>query len=531
MAFIENHIYHITPIAPIHLGCDKDYFPYSFIIDNNTLFYCEPSNFSSSLPQNKFQEFAQKALPHNNNSMSELQRFAYKNKTFVKLNSNKKILVTDAINHEYTKKQQKLSESFNQFNIERTAYNPANDSYLITGTSIKGAIRTALLNLMARKNSSALPRINKNSADGKKDGETQKKLLGGDFSTDPLRLIKIGDASSNNDTIGVIGQTVMVKRNQVDGKTIDKNSPSQFVEVLVPGQMNAFEGKISINNFDIKHKEMPKFSFSLQEIIHACNEFYLPIFEEEFAKLAMLRILDRTWDESMTNMQNSELFADIRANKVMLIRIGKHSGAESITIKNARSIKIMGKNGGQTEYRDAPTTYWLYTESRKPNNTMPFGWALISFDNEYLPSSNIFSSLFEKFNQKLQAGLQHAKSDINELKIEIERQRTEEEEKSKKQALEEAQAKVKQAAFESMSDEQKTIQTIKDGLSNEAFKNAGAGTDYDQLIKAAIDTACKQNWPHELKTELKEVAIQGASYLGIDAKKNKKYKELLRLLN
>jgi len=63
----------------------------------------------------------------------------------------------------------------------------------------------------------------------------------------------------------------------------------------------------------------------------------------------------------------------------MLIRIGRHSGAESLTIRGNRDIRIMrGKE--KPVFIDHATTIWLASDQKKvkdPSNLIPFGWSCI----------------------------------------------------------------------------------------------------------------------------------------------------------
>lgn len=63
-----------------------------------------------------------------------------------------------------------------------------------------------------------------------------------------------------------------------------------------------------------------------------------------------------------------------------MLRIGRHSGAEAVTIEGNRHIKIMRGKGQQPKYLDHTTTIWLASETSKPNTNnglLPFGWAVM----------------------------------------------------------------------------------------------------------------------------------------------------------
>ncbi|PIP06707.1 MAG: hypothetical protein COX51_08160, partial [Syntrophobacteraceae bacterium CG23_combo_of_CG06-09_8_20_14_all_50_8] len=62
-----------------------------------------------------------------------------------------------------------------------------------------------------------------------------------------------------------------------------------------------------------------------------------------------------------------------------LLRVGRHSGAESVTIKGHRNISIKQAGGRWTDL-DHATTVWLASETRKDyfkNTLQPFGWAAL----------------------------------------------------------------------------------------------------------------------------------------------------------
>jgi len=67
-------------------------------------------------------------------------------------------------------------------------------------------------------------------------------------------------------------------------------------------------------------------------------------------------------------------------NKGVPLRIGRHSGAECVTVEGYRHIKIMQGKGKSPKFKDHATTIWLSSDSRKPQNNAnlkPFGWATL----------------------------------------------------------------------------------------------------------------------------------------------------------
>jgi CRISPR-associated protein Csm5 len=66
-----------------------------------------------------------------------------------------------------------------------------------------------------------------------------------------------------------------------------------------------------------------------------------------------------------------------KSNGALMLRIGRHSGAESVTLKRYRKIEIMQGRSKTPIELDHATTFWLASPFSNPKNTtelIPFGW-------------------------------------------------------------------------------------------------------------------------------------------------------------
>ena len=103
------------------------------------------------------------------------------------------------------------------------------------------------------------------------------------------------------------------------------------------------------------------------------NKFYVPLLESEIKILK-----DINMQVPLINEINQKFKG--RINKTaFLIRLGRHSGAETVTVKGNRFIKIKLPDNQYT-YLDHATTLWLASDEAKPkdNNVLiPFGWAVM----------------------------------------------------------------------------------------------------------------------------------------------------------
>lgn len=127
--------------------------------------------------------------------------------------------------------------------------------------------------------------------------------------------------------------------------------------------------------------------FDIRQVAHACNAFYKSILDDENRLMRERGYSDAAWDKSV-----QELLAAARdkmqEGRAFLLRVGRHSGAESVTVHGARNgnIKIMKGNGQPPEYADAAKTLWLAADEKgQTANLLPFGWLLVEVQPMDLP--------------------------------------------------------------------------------------------------------------------------------------------------
>ncbi|MDI6798366.1 MAG: hypothetical protein QMD09_15565, partial [Desulfatibacillaceae bacterium] len=187
----------------------------------------------------------------------------------------------------------------------------------------------------------------------------EKALLdGGSFETDPLRLVKVSDFMP----IGQVSSRIIyaVNKKKVPGK-YEAQGPYQILEVIEPGAV--FVGSITLVTDQGSGIKNP---ISRKALWDCIERFFAGEMKRE-----RLEIINSGVTPQDYGPQNGQ----------RLFRIGRHSGAECVTINGHRDIKIMKKKGEPPEYRDSATTLWLTSEQPKPGPSQkhaPFGWVLIS---------------------------------------------------------------------------------------------------------------------------------------------------------
>ncbi|OQX24782.1 MAG: type III-A CRISPR-associated RAMP protein Csm5 [Desulfobacteraceae bacterium IS3] len=346
----------IKTLSPLYIGCDEIYEPMGFVIDETAkqMIVFDPISFFGQMKKEDKERFSKICLKGTPSSILEIYKFLKGRKA-----EGRRIDVCGGFIEHYqktlsisVKDEKKIQQELNRFIIERTSFNPYDNRPYIPGSSVKGAIRTAYLNAMQQ-----LKKIEKGSVRDAKDLE--KSLLDWDkrgydkIENDPFRLVKVSDFMP----VGELKTKIVYAVNQ-------KKKPSEFsargiaqiLEVIEPGAI--FQGEIVIEQPE-KEAGILK-PVSLDNLLKSIALFYTKERKREDLELNHLGI------------SNFSVASDS-----LLIRIGRHSGAESITIDGHRHIKITGKRGEVPKYLDHATTLWLISEMPNPrdiSNLKPMGW-------------------------------------------------------------------------------------------------------------------------------------------------------------
>lgn len=375
-------------LSPICIGCDDVYEPTSFVIDENKkkLIEFDPLNFVSSLNSKQRDEFLMICSQDN---LLAIFKFI-KNQYNSKLGGRE----VDISNHliEHYKKVLTMSTFernavINQFTINKTAYNSQKNEPYIPGSSLKGSMRTAYLSSLAQKTNNQTFWKNcglLNEQDLKNPTSTynligkkhlakklEQKLLNGDFETDPFRMVKISDLLPVNELKTKIVYAVNRKKEPSDKPTLsEKGGVYQIFETIQPGSI--FDGILNINN--PATSSGIKLSISASTLMSSLNKFYAPLLENEIKTLKGIDI-----SVPLINSINAQFKGKINKT-AFIVSVGRHSGAEAVTIEGNRHIKILQGRDREAKYLDHSTTIWLASDSPKPQNNnylIPFGWAVL----------------------------------------------------------------------------------------------------------------------------------------------------------
>jgi len=376
----------IEAISPIHIGCDEVLSPVEFVIDSEERKLIKFSLFDllgalSLEEKNELDRISNKKDP---SALVELYKFyAYRVKDKIKKLTNiKKYDIPYELAKRYDEvlrlTQDEILQNFNNFEIPRTYFNPLTEQPIIPGSSLKGALRTGYLEFLLKKNENnpsireIIERVNNINLRTRRREineimETlEKQLLNcPNPSKDPFGALKISDLNP----ISPIETKILYQVNVSKQKGETRGRLTLPIEVIPPGAK--FEGILEIKVEAENLKQNPV-KIEMSKLIEGVWGHFRMILKNEcdLAKNIGFKIF---------GLQECHKI-DSKESKAILIKLGKHSGAEAMTIDKIRKILIR-REGGRTEYQTSPTTIWLASEQKKNNSqAMPFGWVLLRFE-------------------------------------------------------------------------------------------------------------------------------------------------------
>jgi CRISPR-associated protein Csm5 len=380
----------LTPLTPIHIGCGEDFEPTNYIIDGGVLYHFEPS--SLDLGQADRVRLFQAVGKTGVDAILDVQRFFHQRSGMCRQANRLTVQVSAGVAERYNgvgKISQREADGrkiINQLAIERTAHHPHTGKAYLPGSSLKGSLRTGWLNDLDRG-----PTIPCDEKGPRRDAasEAEAALLGGNFSSDPFRLVDVVDASGAELRTRVLLAVNRRKRRRQDRSERSRQDLSVCREAIAGGQFRALQGELRFlrapdgalaGNFPTPSKQIVDFA----TLARACNAFYGRQLSSDLDLLERLSV--GQWIKPFRDMIKS-LQPLLDQRRAMLVRVGRHSGAESVTLERRRCIRIMeGKNGSRWD-RDA-TTIWLAADSESGSADMlPFGWLLVEPANTPAPET------------------------------------------------------------------------------------------------------------------------------------------------
>jgi CRISPR-associated protein Csm5 len=155
------------------------------------------------------------------------------------------------------------------------------------------------------------------------------------------------------------------KKRQIfkDGVEVGGKGPAARRECILGGQFAALSSEVRLASLPGSHPQdkVPKSLLRWQDLAMSCNRYYEPRLYKELALLDGRGFCDPAWS-SQLNALLQALGPALKTGDCFLLRVGRHSGAENVTLDGVRDIRIMQARGMPPRSADAATTLWLAAE-------------------------------------------------------------------------------------------------------------------------------------------------------------------------
>ena len=302
----------------------------------------------------------------------------------------------------------------------------------------------------------------------------QENLLAFQFNkleTDPFRMIKVSDFLPIGEAKRRIVYAVNRKKYP---STKEPQALHQILEIVEPE--TEFVGAITVTEPE-RAAGINK-PIAMQELRKALHLFYQSEKSREDQELKGIGIAP---------------VAMATNDSIQSLRLGRHSGAECVTVLGHRKIRIMQGKGNPPKEKDHATTVWLAANSKKPalnNSLRPFGWVTL----EEIPEKewrNLLSQADQMANQRfdrLSEQVEQKKADEAIRSARLAQEQAELAKKEAEEKLRQEQLAGLQSAWESMSEQERDLASIRKDEAALRFA-ANDASDPHQNIWKKIDTA------------------------------------------
>lgn len=527
MSFLNVTHAKLSTLSPVHLGSGEDFLPTNYVIDDGWLYSFNEMGLAQALGHKLDKIKSIVHSEHGEQMLLSIQRLIHDNKEQLGKLASRNIPVAAGFVQLYKSRIGQVAQRennkrnvINQLPIMKTFINPHNQRPIVTGSAIKGAIRTAILNDLAIKAGLKRPQ------DVKDSRKLPNDLLGFRNPTeDPLKLLKISDGEyehSENLPATEIVFAVSKRRVAKDGKTA--GGPTTYLEAISGFRHQSF-------SFDIRFLNNPsqnpnhKLPSDITSLTKICNAYYLPKLVKELRELDEMNYLSDSFVRGLQQLLEGELKQAIAQNKMLLLKLGKHSGAYNKTLDNLRQIHIPQHKKVVSE---TPEVRLAATASaQQAVDLLPFGWVIIEFDNTKLCNLENFikSQAIENNAYQLKEKLYQIQQKQKQELITIEQQRQAKMAQENAKKVEEENKRIKEEEFAKQPLYAQALTKFKDCLETDKKTFKSKNRQFQQpasIVGQALITlfdAYTNDWPSEATAELKILASEAFNYLGVDRKK------------
>lgn len=361
----------LEPLTPIHIGTGETMDPLSYIMKeeggNPFLYSVDVPSWVEAHPDPAGLAglFSTKPLPEIRAHLARELR------PLVEVYGGAPVRVASREIYETYDRELASRDSANQLLIDPALKNPLTGALLVPGSSIKGAIRTAVIDWLDRNWKTNLKEaMNRDPRQGY--GRALEELLG-KVSENAFRNLKVGDFPA------ALGESVIVTAKEVrrrynpNKQGTPKNPCEATLSLSMSGQSPALYGKIAVGAHDAGRRDTAltvsmrgrEKAWTLRELMELCNEFYRERYSTERGAFYLQQHLDR----SLAALKPVDAVMAEPGPDAMILRLGHYSHVECMTVTNNQPQTRRLKDGS---FMPSGTTRTL------ADGIHPFGWARLS---------------------------------------------------------------------------------------------------------------------------------------------------------
>lgn len=306
-------------LSPLHIGTGKEIEPLDYVIAGERLYRLSFERFVTDMAEGERKAF-EGILDKGN--LLEIRKYVEErfNKESDTLYS---VEVSTQIKNLYNAKKGDIQ---NQLLIHPFIRTEGDYVPIVPGSSIKGAVRTAVISKLAAD--SGLPK----PKDFREEDAFEATVLGyKDGKDDPFRGIKTRDI--------VLGSGAMIVRDMKNAarrngqlQTNDMQIICEVSHSVISGKGIVFGAELSFDESLFSTKYLSK-TLNINLIKESCLHFYQEKMENEHEKF---------YKNSEVEKYSSQLLGTLLDKNSFLLRVGRFSGVESVTLDNYRNPKPPG---------------------------------------------------------------------------------------------------------------------------------------------------------------------------------------------
>lgn len=340
-------------LSPVHIGCGQDYAPYEYLDLGDEIAVFGAAQLVAAIPPQERHQLAKAAAEPNRPDRAVSQFITRYTDALLDQPGVRRI----------PKQAVRLPPNTNIKRIERTSFEPLTDAAYLPGSSLKGALRTAWIC-------------------------AHRELLRVAIPDDPLRLLSVADAHAVKEARAIMFlQRLHKKPLHNDPGSNSSVRYDYLLEALRRG--GRFQTEIILRQ-PPRAAGLQSAIPALPDLIAAANAHYGEELRQCRAYLGdmagygygkdWLEWIAGEFDRDTKEVRDASGATKkvytygglVRKGKGFLLRLGKHGGAESLTLPGLRRIR--------THYGEKAATFTMTlsaNDPQRPEAAEPFGWVFV----------------------------------------------------------------------------------------------------------------------------------------------------------